>query len=128
MWNVNVYILVLSDNELKKVISRLMIVIVRLFANIRCNRIGAGPAAGIAVTEDGYGHISFNDISGMEWGGIDIRNGGHPVVLNNTIHNGHGDGVVIGRNGSGIIFENVIKRKKNGTNPNTPLTLSHFNE
>ena len=123
MWIIDVYILVLSHNEQKKLISRLMIVIVLLFGNIRCNRIWAGKAAGIAVTEDGYGHISFNDISGMEWGGIDIRNGGHPVVLNNTIHNGHGDGVVIGRNGSGIIFENVIKRKKNGSN--TPLTLSH---
>lgn len=47
----------------------------------------------------------------MEWGGIDIRNGGHPVILNNTIHQGHGDGVVIGKNGRGLIFENVIKSK-----------------
>ena len=77
----------------------------------RCNRIWAGQAAGIAVTEDGFGHVYFNDICGMEWGGIDIRNGGHPIIMNNTIHKGHGDGVVIGKRGCGLIFENVIRSK-----------------
>ena len=82
-----------------------------LFLSTRCNRIWAGQAAGIAVTEDGFGHVYFNDICGMEWGGIDIRNGGHPVIMNNTIHKGHGDGVVIGKRGCGLIFENVIRSK-----------------
>lgn len=77
----------------------------------RCNRIWAGQAAGIAVTEEGFGHVYFNDICGMEWGGVDIRNGGHPVIMNNTIHSGHGDGVVIGERGCGLIFENVIRSK-----------------
>ena len=80
----------------------------------RCNRIWAGQAAGIAVTEEGFGHVYFNDICGMEWGGIDIRNGGHPVIMNNTIHKGHGDGVVIGKRGCGLIFENVIRSKCRG--------------
>ena len=46
----------------------------------RKNQICAGHAAGIAITEDGRGHISYNEISNMEWAGIDVPYGGNPVI------------------------------------------------
>ena len=75
----------------------------------RHNRIWAGRAAGVAVTEEGKGHILHNDICGMEWGGVDIRNGGNPVVTNNWIREGHADGIVIGEGGKGVIMDNDIR-------------------
>lgn len=75
----------------------------------RHNRIWAGRAAGVAVTEEGKGHILYNDIYGMEWGGVDIRNGGNPVVTNNWIREGHADGIVIGEGGKGVIMDNDIR-------------------
>ena len=45
----------------------------------------------------------------MEWGGVDIRNGGNPIVAGNLIHNGQADGIVIGEGGKGIITENEIR-------------------
>ena len=47
----------------------------------------------------------------MEWGGVDIRNGGNPVVANNLIRSGQADGIVIGEGGKGIISENDIRGK-----------------
>lgn len=75
----------------------------------RHNRIWSGRAAGVAVTEEGKGHILYNDIYGMEWGGVDIRNGGNPVVTNNWIRDGHADGIVIGEGGKGVIMDNDIR-------------------
>lgn len=63
----------------------------------------------MAVTEEGKGHILYNDICGMEWGGVDIRNGGNPVVTNNWIREGHADGIVIGEGGKGVIMDNDIR-------------------
>lgn len=63
----------------------------------------------MAVTEEGKGHILYNDIYGMEWGGVDIRNGGNPVVTNNWIREGHADGIVIGEGGKGVIMDNDIR-------------------
>lgn len=65
----------------------------------------------MAVTEEGRGHILYNDICGMEWGGVDIRNGGNPVVTNNWIRDGHADGIVIGEGGKGVIMDNDIRGK-----------------
>ena len=75
----------------------------------RHNRIWSGRAAGVAVTEDGKGHISYNDICGMEWAGIDIRNGADPVVSHNKIRKGQADGIVIGEGGKGILYDNDIQ-------------------
>lgn len=75
----------------------------------RHNRIWSGRAAGVAVTEDGKGHISYNDICGMEWAGIDIRNGADPVVSHNKIRKGQADGIVIGERGKGILYDNDIQ-------------------
>ena len=75
----------------------------------RFNRIWSGRAAGVAVTEDGRGQITHNDICGMGWGGVDIRNGGNPLVSNNWIRDGHADGIVIGEGGKGIIMDNDIR-------------------
>ena len=61
------------------------------------------------MTEEGKGHILYNDIYGMEWGGVDIRNGGNPVVTNNWIRDGHADGIVIGEGGKGVIMDNDIR-------------------
>ena len=82
-----------------------------LYASLLCrhNRIWSGRAAGVAVTEEGKGHILYNDIYGMEWGGVDIRNGGNPVVTNNWIREGHADGIVIGEGGKGVIMDNDIR-------------------
>ena len=65
------------------------------------------------MTEEGKGHILYNDIYGMEWGGVDIRNGGNPVVSNNWIRDGHADGIVIGEGGKGIIMDNDIRGSLN---------------
>ena len=92
-----------------------MKIIISIFVNVelnalsRRNRIWSGHAAGVAVTEEGKGQILFNDIYGMEWGGVDIRNGGNPVVSNNWIRDGHADGIVIGEGGKGIIMDNDIR-------------------
>lgn len=75
---------------------------------LRHNRIWSGQAAGVAITEEGRGHITHNDICGMEWGGVDIRNGGNPLVSNNWIRDGQADGIVIGEGGKGIIMDNDI--------------------
>lgn len=63
----------------------------------------------MAVTEDGKGHISYNEICGMEWAGIDIRNGADPVVSHNKIRKGQADGIVIGEGGKGILYDNDIQ-------------------
>ena len=75
----------------------------------RNNQIWAGRAAGIAVTESGRGHISYNVITGMEWAGIDIRHGGNPVISHNCIQNGQADGIVVGEGGKSVIFDNSIE-------------------
>ena len=74
----------------------------------RKNQICAGHAAGIAITEDGRGHISYNEISNMEWAGIDVRYGGNPVISHNQIVKGHSDGVVVGSGGKSVIFDNDL--------------------
>ncbi len=45
----------------------------------------------------------------MEWAGIDIRNGGDPVVSHNVIRKGQADGIVIGEGGKSILYDNDIQ-------------------
>jgi F-box protein 10 len=52
--------------------------------------------------------ILDNIVSENQWGGIDIRHGGDPVIAQNVICNGLSDGVVIGEKGKGSIENNVI--------------------
>lgn len=101
----------LSKLEVTSVISSNFTLDPPLAIFCRHNRIWSGRAAGIAVTEEGKGHILYNDIYGMEWGGVDIRNGGNPVVTNNWIRDGHADGIVIGEGGKGVIMDNDIRGK-----------------
>lgn len=49
-----------------------------------------------------------NVITGNQWGGVDIRKGGDPVICQNVIANGLSDGIVIGEKGRGSIENNVI--------------------
>lgn len=65
----------------------------------------------MVVIEEGRGYIFYNDICGMEWGGVDIRNGGNFVVINNWIRDGYVDGIVIGEGGKGVIMDNDIRGK-----------------
>ena len=81
----------------------------RNLSDFRYNRIWSGRAAGVAVTEDGRGHIAYNDICSMEWAGIDIRNGADPVVSHNVIRKGQADGIVIGEGGKSILYDNDIQ-------------------
>lgn len=75
----------------------------------RYNRIWVGRVVGVVVIEEGKGYILYNDICGMEWGGVDIRNGGNLVVTNNWIRDGYVDGIVIGEGGKGVIMDNDIR-------------------
>lgn len=52
--------------------------------------------------------ISGNVITGNQWGGIDIRHGGDPIIHHNTVCNGISDGIVIGEGGQGSVQNNVI--------------------
>ena len=74
----------------------------------RDNFICCGKASGIAITENGRGHITHNVISEMQWAGIDIRNGANPVVSHNVIENGQSDGIVIADMGKSVIVDNTI--------------------
>lgn len=49
-----------------------------------------------------------NIIRENQWGGVDIRHGGDPVVTQNIICNGMSDGIVIGEKGRGSIENNII--------------------
>ena len=49
-----------------------------------------------------------NTITGNQWGGIDIRRGGDPVIYHNTVCNGISDGIVIGEEGRGSVENNII--------------------
>ena len=52
-----------------------------------------------------------NVITGNQWGGIDIRHGGDPVIQSNTVCNGVSDGIVIGEQGKGTVENNIITGK-----------------
>ena len=52
--------------------------------------------------------FSENIITGNQWGGIDIRHGGDPIIHRNTVCNGISDGIVIGEGGRGTIDNNTI--------------------
>ena len=56
-----------------------------------------------------------NTITGNQWGGIDIRHGGDPMIHHNTVCNGVSDGVVIGEGGKGSIQQNIITGKITST-------------
>lgn len=43
-----------------------------------------------------------------QWGGVDIRRGGDPVLKNNFICYGYSDGVVVGERGRGLIEGNHV--------------------
>lgn len=97
------------------------------------NHIFQGQAAGIAVNENGRGvitgvqasHTSVLDflvhlrikvvlkfpdnvIRENQWGGVDIRRGGDPILKNNFICYGYSDGVVVGERGRGLIEGNHV--------------------
>ena len=57
--------------------------------SFRKNQIWSGLAAGIAITEDERGHISYTEISNMEWAGIDVRYGCNPAISHNQIVKGN---------------------------------------
>ena len=61
--------------------------------------------------------VADNTISGNHWGGVDIRRGSCPVVCQNTIANGLGDGIVIGDQGQGTIENNVISGQRAASFP-----------
>ncbi|XP_048639310.1 F-box only protein 10 isoform X3 [Marmota marmota marmota] len=97
------------------------------------NHIFKGRAAGIAVNENGKGLITGsifpkariksagcvdggsaqkNVIRENQWGGVDIRRGGIPVLRSNLICFGYSDGVVVGDEGKGLIEGNTIYANK----------------
>ncbi|KAM5300030.1 F-box only protein 10 isoform 1-T1 [Ctenodactylus gundi] len=100
------------------------------------NHIFKGRAAGIAVNENGKGLITAvqvpivsvgggprvltfilpvsieNVIRENQWGGVDIRRGGIPVLRSNLICFGYSDGVVVGDEGKGLIEGNTIYANK----------------
>lgn len=43
-----------------------------------------------------------------QWGGVDIRRGGDPILRNNYICYGYSDGVVVGERGRGLIEGNQV--------------------
>lgn len=49
-----------------------------------------------------------NVIRENQWGGVDIRRGGVPVLRSNLICFGYSDGVVVGDEGKGLIEGNTI--------------------
>lgn len=49
-----------------------------------------------------------NVIRENQWGGVDIRRGGDPVLKNNYICYGYSDGVVVGERGRGLIEGNHV--------------------
>ncbi|XP_040434727.1 F-box only protein 10-like [Falco naumanni] len=82
------------------------------FSYLSGNHIFQGLAAGIAVNENGRGQITGNIICENQWGGVDIRHGGDPILRNNLISCGHSDGVVVGERGKGLIEGNAIYSNK----------------
>lgn len=49
-----------------------------------------------------------NVIRENQWGGVDIRRGGVPILRSNLICFGYSDGVVVGDEGKGLIEGNTI--------------------
>lgn len=49
-----------------------------------------------------------NVIKENQWGGVDIRRGGDPILKNNYICYGYSDGVVVGERGRGLIEGNHV--------------------
>lgn len=52
--------------------------------------------------------IPDNVIKENQWGGVDIRRGGDPILRNNFICYGYSDGVVVGERGRGLIEGNHV--------------------
>lgn len=52
--------------------------------------------------------ITDNVIKENQWGGVDIRRGGDPILRNNFICHGYSDGVVVGERGRGLIEGNHV--------------------
>lgn len=53
-----------------------------------------------------------NVIRENQWGGVDIRRGGVPILRSNLICFGYSDGVVVGDEGRGLIEGNTIYGEK----------------
>lgn len=68
----------------------------------------------MACCGGGSGVLTFphlpieNVIRENQWGGVDIRRGGVPVLRSNLICFGYSDGVVVGDEGKGLIEGNTI--------------------
>ena len=73
------------------------------------HRICHGLASGIAVQDDGRGYVVDNYIAHNRWAGVDIRQGGDPLVSKNLICNGQSNGVVVNGKGRGFIEANTVK-------------------
>lgn len=56
--------------------------------------------------------MTENVIRENQWGGVDIRRGGDPVLRSNLICCGYSDGVVVGERGKGLIEGNTIYGKQ----------------
>ena len=76
--------------------------------SFRKKQIWSGLAAGIAITEDGRGHISYTEISNMEWAGIDVRYGCNPAISHNQIVKGHLDAIAVRSGGKSVMFDNDL--------------------
>lgn len=69
--------------------------------------IMACPGGGSGVLT--FPHLPIeNVIRENQWGGVDIRRGGVPVLRSNLICFGYSDGVVVGDEGKGLIEGNTI--------------------
>lgn len=53
-------------------------------------------------------NVLENVIRENQWGGVDIRRGGDPILRNNYICYGYSDGVVVGERGRGLIEGNHV--------------------
>lgn len=68
----------------------------------------------VACTGGGSWILTFphlpieNVIRENQWGGVDIRRGGVPILRSNLICFGYSDGVVVGDEGKGLIEGNTI--------------------
>jgi len=66
-------------------------------------KIHDGKQNGVIVYQNGTGRIENCDIFANAYSGIEIKEGGNPIVRNCKIHDGKGSGVFVNQNGTGRI-------------------------
>ena len=87
---------------------RVRVILSRSRSNIKRTFLKKGLFRGHKCFTNILFSIVDNTITGNQWGGIDIRHGGDPVIYHNTVCNGISDGIVIGEEGRGSIENNII--------------------